>query len=235
MRAAYNIDGHIQIDFGPDALTQMWKFGLDYSELDHLFFTHSHEDHLQVSDLYYRRPGFAQLPPGNLLTIHGNRRVQENVNSHVKILPLLQAEFNVLKPFSGVDVGDLRITPLLADHANDEEALNFLIEAPGGKLLQGNDTGWYPDQTWDFLAGREIDVVLLDCTYGLQSGGGSHLGAPQVVEAKAELQSLGALASGGRVIATHFSHNGGALHQELTEYFEPHGIEVAYDGMEIEI
>jgi phosphoribosyl 1,2-cyclic phosphate phosphodiesterase len=235
MRAAYSIDGHIQIDFGPDALAQMWKFGLDYSRLDHLFFTHSHEDHLHIPDLYYRRPGFAQLPEDNLLTIHGNERVRERVDSHVKVLPLLQAQFDVLRLFVGVEVGDLRITPVLADHADDEEAVNFLIEAPGGRLLQGNDTGWYPDQTWDFLSGREIDVALLDCTYGLQSGGGSHLGAPQVVEAKAELQSLGALTPGGRVIATHFSHNGGALHEELTEYFAPHGIEVAYDGMEIEL
>ncbi len=234
-RAAYNIDGHIQIDFGPDALAQMWEFGLDYSALAHLFFTHSHEDHLYVPDLYYRRPGFAQLPPTSHLTIYGNQHVQEKLGTHFEILPLLQAEFRLIKPFEGVAAGDLQVTPILADHANDEEAVNYLIEAPAGKLLQGNDTGWYPDETWDFLSGREIDVVLLDCTYGIESGGGSHLGAPQVVEAKAELGSLGALSPGGRVIATHFSHNGGALYQELVDYFTPHGVEVAYDGLEIEL
>ena len=76
--------------------------------------------------------------------------------------------------------------------------------------------------------------MLLDCTYGLRSGGRSHLGAPQVVEAMAELQSVGALAPGARRIATHFSHNGAALHDELVEYFKPHDIQVAYDGLDVE-
>jgi phosphoribosyl 1,2-cyclic phosphate phosphodiesterase len=51
----------------------------------------------------------------------------------------------------------------------------------------------------------------------------------------AELQSLGALAPNARKIATHFRHNGAALCDELTEYFTPHGIEVAYDGMVVEV
>jgi len=56
-----------------------------------------------------------------------------------------------------------------------------------------------------------------------------------VVRAKAELQKLGAAADGWRFIATHFSHNGGALHEELEEILGPEGVEVAYDGMLIEV
>jgi phosphoribosyl 1,2-cyclic phosphate phosphodiesterase len=235
MRAAYSIDGHIQIDLGPDALAQMWRFGIDYARMDHLFITHAHEDHLLASNILFRQPGFARMPEESLLTVHGNDLVRQALEHGHTVLPLARSQFEVIEPFRPVDVGDVRVTPVRADHGGPEAAVTYLVESGGRAILQGNDTGWYPDDTWQFLAGREIDAVLLDCTYGLKSGGASHLGAPEVVEAKAELLSLGALATDGRMIATHLSHNGGALHQELCEFFAPHGIEVAYDGMVIEV
>ena len=235
MRAAYNIDGHVQIDLGPDALAQMWKFGLDYAQLTDLFFTHSHGDHLLAENLAFRRPGFSKLPAGSVLKVHGNHQVRMAIENWVKVLPLVTVDFHLLRPFESIEAGDVRVTPLLADHAGEEEAVIYLLESGERALLQGNDTGWFPDETWEFLAGREIDVALLDCTYGLQSGGGSHLGAPEVAQVKAEMLSTGALAPEGRVIATHFSHNGAALFRELTEYFAPHRIEVAYDGLVVEV
>ena len=36
-------------------------------------------------------------------------------------------------------------------------------------------------------------------------------------------------------IATHFSHNGTLLHEELESRLNPKGIQVAFDGLEIEI
>jgi phosphoribosyl 1,2-cyclic phosphate phosphodiesterase len=235
MRAAYNVDDRIQIDLGPDALAQMWQFDVDYAKLEHLFFTHSHADHCEPQHLLFRRRGFSIIPEDSLLHVYGSDYVQTALRERFEVLPLLQAEYHVIRSFEPVDCGDVRVTPLRADHGGEEESFNFLLESASGSILQGNDTGWYPDETWEFVAGREIDAVLLDCTYGLRSGGGSHLGAPEVVQAIAELQSIGALAPGARKVATHFSHNGGALHAELTAYFAPHGIEVAYDGMILEV
>ena len=234
-RAAYNIDERLQIDLGPDALSQMWRFGVDYSKMEHLFFTHSHGDHCEPEHLMFRRRGFSVIPEDSLLRIYGSEHVRRAIDHYMQALPLLQAEYHVIRPFEPIDTGDIRVTPLRADHAGEEEAFTFLLESASGRILQGNDTGWYPDETWEFLAGREISAVLLDCTYGLHSGGGSHLGAPEVVQAMAELESLGALAPKARKIATHFSHNGAALSDELADYFAPHGIEVAYDGMEVEV
>jgi len=235
MRAAYSIDGHVQIDLGPDALVQAWRFGIDYSRVDHLFITHSHQDHFLPGNLLFRQSGFSLLPEGSLLTIHGSEMALMALELSRIILPLAKAQYDVIEPFRPVDLGDIRLTPVLADHAGGEVAAMYLVESEGGALLQGNDTGWFPDETWSFLAGRELSVVLLDCTYGLKSGGSGHLGAPEVVQARSELLSIGALAPQGRVIATHLSHNGGALHHELVEYFAPHGIEVAYDGMVVEV
>ncbi|MGQ9731825.1 MAG: MBL fold metallo-hydrolase [Candidatus Zipacnadales bacterium] len=235
LRTAYNIDHRIQIDLGPDALIQMWQHNVNYARMEHLLFTHSHGDHCMPENVGFRRYGFAVLPENSLLHVYGNEEVKQLFELARVSLPLCQAEFHLIRPFETLHLGEVRAIPLRADHAGAEEAVIYLLEGPTGSLLQAHDTGWYPDETWDFLAGREVNAVLLDCTYGLHSGGASHLGAPQVVEMVAELKSVGALTPNARAIATHFSHNGGALYDELVEFFAPHGIEVAYDGMIVEV
>jgi len=50
-----------------------------------------------------------------------------------------------------------------------------------------------------------------------------------------ELAKLGALGPDAQVVVTHFSHNSRWLYHEYEEFFTPEGIQVAYDGMEIEL
>ena len=38
---------------------------------------------------------------------------------------------------------------------------------------------------------------------------------------------------GGRLIATHMSHSGNPTHEKVEAILGPHGVEVAYDGLEI--
>jgi phosphoribosyl 1,2-cyclic phosphate phosphodiesterase len=45
----------------------------------------------------------------------------------------------------------------------------------------------------------------------------------------------GAITDSTRVIATHFLHNGGLLHEELIQTLLPHGIEVTFDGMVVRV
>ena len=46
-----------------------------------------------------------------------------------------------------------------------------------------------------------------------------------------ELEKRGCLKETTRVLATHFSHNAGLLHQGLSQAGAQYGIEVAYDGL----
>ncbi|WP_261807981.1 hypothetical protein [Paenibacillus sp. N3.4] len=39
----------------------------------------------------------------------------------------------------------------------------------------------------------------------------------------------------GQIVVTHFTHNSGLLHDDLVQLFNPAGIQVAYDGMVINI
>ena len=71
----------------------------------------------------------------------------------------------------------------------------------------------------------------MDCTYGPADHNRGHLGCSWVVKARDELAKRRALQPDACVVATHFSHNGGWLHHKLEEYFAPHSIETAFDGM----
>jgi phosphoribosyl 1,2-cyclic phosphate phosphodiesterase len=61
------------------------------------------------------------------------------------------------------------------------------------------------------------------------------MGAPVVVRMANELRTRNAITGNTRLIATHFSHGGKWLYQDLVKFFMPHGIEVSYDGMVITV
>ncbi len=229
------------VDWGPDAYNSMIAFDLDYSRLRHLLITHSHGDHWVVADLEYRREGFAVRPQDSWLTIHGNQKVREILASGLQSTGADEFEVYGLD-FDTVRPGDTRqlehgvsVECLAANHAPEEDALNFVFKVGERRCLIANDTGWLPQQTWERLAEVRLDVVILDATSGLRPAGEHHHNAEDVIATRNELQKLGSLAPGAVFVANHFSHNGGMLHSDLEEFFGPHGILVGYDGMELEI
>lgn len=235
-RTAYHLGDHIHIDLGPDSYAQMLQFNLHYDTLQHLLITHSHPDHLCPQELEYRSAGFVPDAPPAEMTIWGNAAVERRLHVAGINLKACRIHFERITPFETIDLGDgVCATPILADHAGEEQAVNYLLERAGRVILQGNDTGWWPEETWEFLTTEVLDVAIIECTYGRHRGGSSHLGAEDVVRLRDELAKRGVLAGDCRVIATHFSHNGGWLHERLEEFFTPHGIEVAYDGMTLEL
>ncbi len=227
----------VMVDFGPDAYHSMIAFGLDYAPLRHLLISHSHQDHWFPEELYYRRKGFSVVAEGSMLTVHGNEQVAEKLFKALEEDHDYHLRFEKAQPFKEVELGDgLVAVPVIANHASDaEEALNWIVRCGEGAVLFGNDTGWYPLETWDFLSGMQLDVVFMDSTSGKIPARDHHLGCAVVVEVRDMMEKIGALSANARFIAVHFSHNGGMLHADLEEFYGPHGIEVAYDGMTVEI
>src|SRR5579872_756912 len=233
-RAAYMLDDRIRMDFGPDSDLHQQKYGLDYGKLDHLIVTHSHDDHWFVHDVGYRRKGFSVIPD-RPLTVWGNAKVERKFTDlHGADWGRFGLEFRRIVPFEPIDLGEgVRATPLLASHDRSEECVNYLVEADGRRTLLGHDTGWYSPETWDFLDGKPIDLLVLDCTHGTEDHEPNHLGGAALGRVRDELARRGALSAGAVCVATHFSHNGGALHDELEQFFEPLGFRVAFDGMRL--
>jgi len=236
-RAAYQLGETIRIDFGPDSHWHSQRYGLRFERLRHLLVTHAHQDHWEPQELMWRRRGFAQLPDDAELRIYGNaavgQRLRETLGDDLSPFFLTFREIHPEEPLT-LDEG-VTVIPIRAAHDPGQVCLNFLLQTAGPTVLIGHDTGWYSEDTWAFLSDFTLDVVLLDSTSGPIDTHRGHLGCPWVVRAWERLGEQGSLAFEARFIATHFSHNGGWLHTDLEEYYHPHGIEVAYDGLKVEL
>lgn len=234
-RAAYQISEKIRIDFGPDSHWHSHRYGLAFERLEVLLQTHSHADHLHAIDLQYRRKGFSVIPPGTTLTIWGNDAVERTLKETLSddLSPYFMAFCPVI-PWQPICLpDDMEAIPIPAMHDPNELCVNYIVRKGEKAVLFGHDTGWYSEETWERLQDFTLDCVLFDCTYCCQDHERNHMGGMALVRGRDQLVKQGTLAASGQCIATHFSHNGGALYDTLDKFFAPHGIQVAYDGMKV--
>jgi len=145
--------------------------------------------------------------------------------------------FHHLQPFKTASVGDAQVTPLPASHDPSETCLLFYIEKDGKKLFYGNDTGWLPYETWDWLKSRKIDMAILDCTCGYTGNNRNpnHMSIETVLEVQRVWREDGVIDGGSKLYVTHFTHNSRMQHEDFVSACEPFGIGVAYDGLIVNV
>ena len=88
------------------------------------------------------------------------------------------------------------------------------------------------------LGGTEkhtLDLAILDCTYGGTPGTKYHMGIDGVLKTKDRILSEGIANKDTIFAATHFSYNGGLLHEELVSMLQSESVQVAFDGLRIEL
>jgi phosphoribosyl 1,2-cyclic phosphate phosphodiesterase len=231
-RSAALIDGCIKIDLPPDTICQMHRDRLDASEWTALVFTHSHEDHLAVSEIQYALYPFTeleQLP----FTIYGNAKIKQLIRARYPYWPI---EFVEMTSFGEYRHADYKITALPANHEIEEECLNLLFERDGQTLLYATDTGIWKDPTFEFLAGKRLDCLVIECTEGFNDSSYlGHLNFERLKVVLARLRESGAVHDGTRVVTTHHAHSGGACHDDLERVLGEMGAEPGFDGQVIEV
>ena len=230
-RSGALVDGFLKIDLPADAYMQALLHGLDYSKLDHVLITHTHEDHYCVKELNNRRKPFSQKEKTETpLTVYGSVQAEEMIH------PMLEEgvlEFKVLTAYEPVAIADYTVTPLPAVHAFSEQAFFYLIEKGDQALLYCHDTDEFTDEHIEFLKNKKLSMVSLDCTNGvLELDYIGHMGISDNLRMKEKLLKIGAADENTIFIANHFSHNGVAPYEELQKRLP--GFLVSYDGMTVE-
>ncbi len=234
------IDNAILLDFPPDTYLHVLRDNIPLEAIGSLFVTHSHQDHFYPTELLMRGEPYGHNPGAKVLTVYGNDKVEAAYKAALGLndSPTLisQIQFKRVEPFEAVSVdGGYVVTPLAANHAKDEECLIYLIEKEGKRILYAHDSGNYPDETWEFLKGKPLDLVSLDCTNVEFPDGNYHMGIPDNRKAKERLAEEGCVGEDTLVVINHFSHNGKLMHDEIVEVVKEDGFLVSYDGMMVEI
>ena len=240
-RTSYYLDDDTLIDFGPDIFWQSVEFGVDWTKLERVIFTHQHDDHCQPTEINWRRPGFVKkVKP---VTLYGSPeivpyflRVMRAINPAYELSCLPETTFHTIPNGEPVMAGDLEIFSIPANHGA-KDARNYLLSRGGKSVLIAHDTGFWTEEAWKTMAGRTADAVIFDgtCSIVYPDQDQGHMGANCGVRFRDELLKRGMLKPDGKAIVNHFSHNGNALQADLEAFFLPHGIEVGYDGKVIEL
>jgi phosphoribosyl 1,2-cyclic phosphate phosphodiesterase len=231
-RAGALLDGQIKIDLPPDTLMQLQRDGLDAMDWSALVFTHGHDDHFALRELQYCLWPFNDFEYAGF-TIYGNEFVTQELADCYPDWPF---EVVTTVSFQPIRHAGYTMTPLQANHLEDEDCHNLLFETCGKSFLYATDTGVWKEPTWAFLDGRKLDLLVLECTKGLTGDPyEGHLGVADFKAVVKRLREMGTLSSASLVVSTHHSHNGDATHAELEAAFKDDGVIVGYDGLEISV
>ncbi|MGI6561072.1 MAG: MBL fold metallo-hydrolase [Clostridia bacterium] len=234
------VDDKLLIDFPPDTYMHVLYGGLDLASVKHCLLTHNHSDHLYPEDIGMRRTGFAHFTEEACLTFYGTEGVGVPVKKEMEDARLERdnrVAFQVITPFHPFTVEEYTVIPLRADHSASSDPVIYVIQKEDKTLLYANDTGYFPDVSWEYLEKNEIkfDFVSLDCTCGLLDCSRGHMGFSTCIEVKERLICTGCTKENTRFCLHHFSHNGKAIYDELVPLAEKEGFLVSYDGMIVRI
>jgi phosphoribosyl 1,2-cyclic phosphate phosphodiesterase len=230
-RAAGLIDGRIKLDLGPDTLAQVQRNKVDPLDWEAIVFTHSHEDHFTVSELQYALYPFNpnEFAP---FTIYCNPTVKWLIEARYPDWPFEIVQTNL---FETIEIAGCKMTPVRAKHAEPEECQNLIFEKEGKVFGYMTDTGWWPDETWEYLQQVRFDAMVIECTDGLcDSGYDGHLSLIELVDVLNRLHKMGTLNDSTPVLTTHHSHLGGT-HNDLIKAMKPYGAQPAFDGLQISL
>ncbi|MCL2221697.1 MAG: MBL fold metallo-hydrolase [Oscillospiraceae bacterium] len=237
-RSCMKINDSILIDFPPDMLSYKVRYGLDLAAISHIFFTHSHLDHLTAGELCYYHSSYAdRQSPDSILNVYGNSKVLEVVTSafyfDMHHMPDCVA-LHPLKAFSTVETDGVRVTPLPAEHDSNEECFYYLLQQQSSAVLLANDSAELLDEVYRYLADVRLDAVILDCTGGkLTPRAWPHMCFADNLAVMARLKEQGSADNDTTFISHHFSHNGLVNYDDFAKLAGNSGFVSSYDGMEL--
>lgn len=128
---------------------ELKKINIKITEIDHLFITHEHSDHIKGLEILLKNTNL------NVYSSSGTKKALK-----------LKKDVTIIKAFETIDLGDLTITPLPLSH-DALEPLGFLFENHTKKLAYLTDTGFIR---------KDVEERLYNCNlYFLESNHDAYL------------------------------------------------------------
>ena len=149
----------------------------------------------------------------------------------VASLEALGARFITFENGETKMLGGYKITALAGNHSTAVQ--HFIIDDGKSKLFYGLDGAWLLYDEVAAIKEQGIDFAIFDATVGAVAGDYrifEHNNLNMVIEMKKSLETYIK-----RFCISHMARTLHTSHEELTSYMKNYDIEVAFDGLEIEI
>ncbi|MBE6885190.1 MAG: hypothetical protein E7487_11405 [Ruminococcaceae bacterium] len=233
------IDDRLGVDFPVDVLMHTIYGGLDMRKIRNVLITHNHYDHFLGADAISR-----PLWEGEPMRFYASeksgtdfRSVIDNTEKDYREGKRVRTssytpEIHFLKMFTSVSIDGYTVTPLRARHAEERDAMLFIIQGEKN-VLWLHDTGLLPEDTVVYLkdCGLRFDFVSMDCTLARDKQiTQSHMGLDQCIITAQLLRQCGCIDEKTVLVISHIGHLVERTHKELEAEAAPFGFTVAHDG-----
>lgn len=235
------INGELLVDFPADTVWHFQKYGLDWNRISDCLITHSHSDHLYPEDVMMAERAYSN--EHRPLRFYAGQDGCDKLHALAKEACRQGAiQVSLIRPGERFYVGEgekYSVMPLWANHEEKTSPVIYSIASGNRRILYGNDTGIFPEETWKGLrAEGRYDLISFDCTGCLGLNGGwrdGHMSFQTNMEMLERMKKEKLADEKTVVVLNHFSHNGGQTYDEMVLEAEKRGVIVAFDGMEIEV
>ena len=235
------VDGKLLIDFPGETMVHTHAFNIDLLKVSDCIVTHSHYDHLQLSDLAIFRPSATRPTAGWHMTFHGSEIVGKEISRMMegKLEELDAFSFEKLEEYVPKIIGGYTVTPLKAIHSAVSGPLLYQICDCEKTVLYGTDTHYFDDSVWEYWEKTKpkFDMVTLDCTNACKPMTyKGHMSLEENVKIRDRMLKMGVADENTKFVCTHFSHNGtNVVYDDFVTIAAKEGFITSYDGMIIDI
>ena len=245
-RSSLIINDDMLIDFGPDVVTSAAMYDIDLTKVKYILQTHGHSDHFDAGHLITRLKEYAAENVGHICLVASVETVK-SLDRHMKSeepevdlfdekwLSRLNMEIKYIHSGDCIRLGEYSVTAIESLHDIGENSLIYIINYNDKNILYGTDLLRISDRAWIILKTFQLDIVILDHTYGAGFNAGGHLDALQVIDIVRKMKKEKIIDEKSMVYATHISHEGNDTHDAMETLAVKNGYHIAYDGLEINI
>lgn len=245
------IDEELLIDIGPSCFDNAARFGVNLSKLKTLLVTHPHEDHLYPQHLRWRNtdesllpltyvekmrhggPRFTDIPQ---LNIYGNSFVMETLRKSLDDMEELKINLHEIKEGKEEKTDGYRILPVRGNHGSQRGfSHSYIIQKDEKTLLYALDSGSYDEDQFALIQEYQYDAVIMEGTTGLNEQYGGHMCLVNNIRIRERLKENKCLRENSRFLLTHLSPHWCPPHDWYESIVASEGLELAYDGLQIEI
>lgn len=229
------LNGHILLDAGVTAFTQLTRYGVKMDEITDLLVTHTHIDHFDPAAigeiLRHRSPGVPDLqircsPEGAALLAE-------------KGLAGRGCRVISLEPEETFQLGEIRVTSLPSNHMIKErpaeKTMWYLFRMTGGNLLYALDGAWITTRAAEILRDVVLDWAVWDATVHQAGDWRSfeHNDLEMVRMIRQALLTRGTVTEKTIHILTHFARTLWPDEETAKGIVEASQMQMARDGMEL--
>lgn len=252
LRSSFRIDEKTMIDVGADFAAAAQKMGESLYDIEHILYTHTHEDHFNYMvfwtrfvarkrldrpvNVYFTEDAYSVIDEFVMTSKVTEGREHYMIPENVKLVKL-----NFGEEYS---IGELKVTPLRGNHgtAFEKNSANYLIKLPDGRTMYyALDSGYYLEETFEKLRSEKIDILINECTMPFLTDDGKnsngHMNLYTALRTFERLYDQKTISNDTKIYLTHIAPIG-STHAELCDHISklslPYSVEVAYDGLSID-